>query len=324
MTKIAEITEEQKSKAPEWVDKWVKIGLSTDPIDFEEAKKWAFEVYKIAGMEPPLTVIKVDSPLQAAFSGAYSYLLLSEQGSSGKPAWEPVWASLCEPLWGSVGKSVKAALDDPVWDSVCNSVWTPLDKAVWKRVGDAVWDSVWDSIRNYDCGFVGESLAEPLRSFANKIALDGLYNHGVNQFFCPFPAYTTYVRDVLGWQGQDDDLLKIETFEMLCKTCGWTWWHEKILVISDRPKHILLDTEGRLHSEDNHSILYRDGWGLCHWHGTGIPSKWVLDKKPAVKELLSIGDIEQRRAGFEMIGLVSRIREPVSTLRIIWMNLTQG
>ena len=77
-------------------------------------------------------------------------------------------------------------------------------------------------------------------------------------------------------------ILSIERFEIeevLIKNCGWVWWHENVLVISDRPSVINRDEQGRLHCETGPSIAYRDGWQLHHWHGTSIPREWIDDRK---------------------------------------------
>src|SRR3990167_5452529 len=78
--------------------------------------------------------------------------------------------------------------------------------------------------------------------------------------------------------------------------------YQNILVISDRPKAINRDVNGRLHCETGASIAYRDGWSLYHWHGISIPSEWVTGKKPTAKEALTYKNIEQRRAAAEIVG----------------------
>ena len=39
--KIDSLTPEQEARIPEIREQWIKIGLCTDPVDFEEAKIWA-------------------------------------------------------------------------------------------------------------------------------------------------------------------------------------------------------------------------------------------------------------------------------------------
>jgi hypothetical protein len=90
--------------------------------------------------------------------------------------------------------------------------------------------------------------------------------------------------------------------EVLTKSCGWVWWHENVLAISDRPHTLRRDEAGRLHCENGPSIAYRDGWALHHWHGTAIPAEWVTGKKPSAQEALTWSNVEQRRAACEIVG----------------------
>ena len=60
--------------------------------------------------------------------------------------------------------------------------------------------------------------------------------------------------------------------EDLATSCGWAWWHENVLAISDRPSEIHRDTEGRLHNPSGPSIVYRDGWALHHVNGVAVPA----------------------------------------------------
>ncbi len=113
-------------------------------------------------------------------------------------------------------------------------------------------------------------------------------------------AYVSFFRDKMGWK--DPILEKFEIDEALCKSCGWVWWHENVLAISDRPEIIKRDEQGRLHCENGPSMLYRDGWALYHWHGVTIPSEWVTGDPPSAKEALTWANVEQRRAACEICG----------------------
>jgi len=62
---INKLTEAQRAKFPEFVEKWLKIGLSTEPIDFEKAKKAVRLAYKCGGLEPPTEIIYCASPMDA-------------------------------------------------------------------------------------------------------------------------------------------------------------------------------------------------------------------------------------------------------------------
>ena len=156
------------------------------------------------------------------------------------------------------------------------------------QVGAQVWDHV------------GAQVGDQLKNAA--------FNSMSTQFEAGFAGYITFLRDVCGWT--DPSLEKFEVFETLVKNCGWTWWHENVLAISDRPTIINRDDQGRLHCETGPSIAYRDGWGLHHWHGTAIPAEWITDRSKLTPSIaLKCENVEQRRAACEILGWVNILRD---------------
>lgn len=63
--KLENLTPQQESLLDVYKDKWLEIGLCTDPIDFEETKKAVNECYECAGLTPPTDIYKCDSPESA-------------------------------------------------------------------------------------------------------------------------------------------------------------------------------------------------------------------------------------------------------------------
>ena len=61
--KIESITPEQEARFPEWVAKWRAIGNSTEPADFERAKKAAHALYKSTESKIPEIINKAFSEL---------------------------------------------------------------------------------------------------------------------------------------------------------------------------------------------------------------------------------------------------------------------
>ena len=94
---IEKLTPEQEALLPVYRDKWLKIGLSCEPLDPEKAKAAAILAYKKAGLEPPRIFVCCQSP----FSGVIAATILKR---------------------ASVGDSVGASVRDSVWDSVWASV----------------------------------------------------------------------------------------------------------------------------------------------------------------------------------------------------------
>jgi hypothetical protein len=58
------LTASQESKLKVYREKWLKIGLCTDPIDFELAKKAVCSAYKCAGLEKPKQFYYAASPVE--------------------------------------------------------------------------------------------------------------------------------------------------------------------------------------------------------------------------------------------------------------------
>ena len=122
-------------------------------------------------------------------------------------------------------------------------------------------------------------------------------------------SWVSFLRDVCELEIKSEILEKFKVNESLVQSCGWTWWHENVLAISDRPAEIHRDQEGRLHAEKGASIVYRDGWSLYHWHGVSIPKEWVTGMPPSAKDALTWSNIEQRRAACEIVGWASILQQ---------------
>lgn len=63
---ITSLTPEQEAMMPEWADKWIKIGCSTEQSsdkDFEESFQAVVELFSLSGFTSPTKFIVVDSPM---------------------------------------------------------------------------------------------------------------------------------------------------------------------------------------------------------------------------------------------------------------------
>jgi hypothetical protein len=118
---------------------------------------------------------------------------------------------------------------------------------------------------------------------------------------------------VCGWT--NPSLEKFAVTETLVRSCGWTWWHENVLAISDRPSAVHRDEQNRLHCETGPAIAYRDGWSLYYWHGVSVPAEWIEQRAtldPA--RVLTAENVEQRAAGAAIIGwpkMVTKLKRKI-------------
>ena len=263
--KIDNITPEQTARFAEWAKKWIDIGLSTEPADFDTAHLAALKTYKLCNLDRPMVVLRMGSPYSATVGGTLAWSMLRQR------------------------------------DQVRDQVFDQVSDQVRNQVRNQVSGQVFDQVRNQVFGQVSDQVRNQVR--------EGLYNYYGGQLWgAGFCAYVSFFRDVMGWQ--DSILERFEIEEDLARSCGWVWWHENVLAISDRPYVINRDEAGRLHCETGPSIAYRDGWSLYYWHGVSIPSEWVERKSElTAKTALTWENVEQRRAGCELIGWANVLKE---------------
>ena len=194
--KITKITKAQVDRFPEWTQKYIELGLSTEPADFEAATAAALKAYALCNLDKPMVVLRLGSPYAATLGGCIAWAMLREMQ---KPK-----------VWSQVGSQVRSQV-----------------------------------------GY-------------------GMNNDRGGAFWASWIAYVAFIRDVLGW---DDPVLDRFTIdEQLAHSCGWVWWHENVLSISDRPNVIHRDDQGRLHCADGPAIAYRDGWAIHALHGVVVPA----------------------------------------------------
>jgi hypothetical protein len=136
MEKIEKLTEEQIARFPEFVQKWLDIGLSTAPADRKLAEQGIRAAYRAAKLDPPQFIIWLQSPYQLYF---------------GKPAFEAMASSAGEKVWDQVRAQVGDQVLDQVWDQVGAQVWAQVREQVGAQVREQVWDQVreqvWDQVR---------------------------------------------------------------------------------------------------------------------------------------------------------------------------------
>jgi hypothetical protein len=109
---LTKLTSEQISAMPEYRDRWIKIGLSTEPAEREVCEQAIRMMYRSAKLAEPRKIVWCGSPLSQGLTRA---IILDKK--------------LIKDIGASVRDSVRASVRASVWDSV------------WDSVGDSVGDS---------------------------------------------------------------------------------------------------------------------------------------------------------------------------------------
>ena len=61
MNEITSISPERIARFNEWSEKWINVGLSTEPANFEAANKAALQAYKLYNLNKPQIILNMSS-----------------------------------------------------------------------------------------------------------------------------------------------------------------------------------------------------------------------------------------------------------------------
>jgi hypothetical protein len=150
MTKrIDTLTEEQQSRFKEWAQKWIQIGLSTEPADFDAASEAALKAYALCNLKKPVVILRMGSPYAATIGGALAWSMLKDL--KFPQVRDQVRAQVRAQVWAQVGAQVRAQVRDQVRAQVGDQVWAQVGDQVRDQVrdqvGDQVGDQVWAQVR---------------------------------------------------------------------------------------------------------------------------------------------------------------------------------
>ena len=210
-------------------------------------------------------------------------------------------------------RPVRAQVKDQIWHQLKNrgreQDLEQLRNQLGKQVSKQIWGQVIYELS--DQFWVPVVYSQQFRDQLSDLAMDALLD--VNwSLFCgsgdaDCAALYSFFTDIVWLDDPVSEPFRI--YETLANTCGFVWFNENFLVISDRPEEIHRDAQGRLHNNAGPSISFRDGWCQFHWHGVAIPGEWVTGKPPSAAEALTWENMEQRRVACEMLGWKNILNE---------------
>ena len=79
------LTEEHKRQIPEWNERWKKVALSCEEIDFAKTAQSVGAMYVAAKLPPPTHIVRANSAIEGAIIHAWAwayYSLIEEAGIS--------------------------------------------------------------------------------------------------------------------------------------------------------------------------------------------------------------------------------------------------
>jgi len=255
------LTPEQEALLPQVRDEWIGYGLSTEPADRAEAEAGVAQAYREAGLEPPLIVLWLDSPLAGAFGQGMLRQVWDQVRAQVWALRDQVVDQVRDQVGNQVWAQVWAQVGDQVRDQVVDQVWAQVWDQVWDQVGDQVRDQVWDQVGAQVVDQVRDQVRAQIRDWYSGVCF------GQHETWLSFHA----CMHALGI----DTAGRLEGHYRVAASAGWWWPLQGAVVLTERPTALHRDGQGRLHSETGAAVVYPDGYGVHAWHGTRVPADLI-------------------------------------------------
>jgi hypothetical protein len=327
---LTKLTPEQEAQIPAIRDEFLRIGLSTEPADFDAAEQAARDAYAVAGLPAPELFIRLASPMEGAIGAVIlkgTRIGESVRAQVRAQVWDQVRAQVWDQVRAQVGDQVGAQVWDQVldqvgdqvraqvWDQVGDQVRAQVRAQVWDQVGAQVWDQVWDQVGDQVGAQVWDQVGDQVRAQVRAQVGDQVRAQVWDQvgdqvraqvgaaFYSQHEAgwlsWASYFHRVCNLPGAE----KIEPLARIAANCGWVWFFAGAVIITDRPRILRRDDQNRLHCEDGPALEYRDGFAIHAWHGTRVPAEWVEDRASLTAKIaLTWPNVDQRAAACEILG----------------------
>lgn len=339
MSPIRELTAAQEQKLEAYRDKWLKIGLSTEPVNKEDAERALKDVYSVANLKEPM-ILWARSPKECLYMGIFFKMTMKESVLV-RQVREQVWNQVRFQVWIQIGYQIKDQVENQIWSQVRNQVrnqvgrqvrdqvWSQVENQVgnqvmeqvgnqvWKQVGNQVWyqvkNQVWRQVEDQVGNQINTQTDEQIKTIMRDLNNNGLC---FGQHDADFLSVFEFLKDECGLEMCN----KLEPMMRLAKNCNWFIPFEGLAILSEKPIQSNLDAEGRLHAEGRMAIEYADGFGLYLWHGTDIP-KYMGEIKPELWKsewIITEKNAEVRRSLIQGIGYAKIARDLKAKSVNVW------
>jgi hypothetical protein len=295
---------------------WVQIVVARGPVDRVAAEAGMRSAYRAAGLEPPETVIWLDSPLAGAVAAARLTGLDIDAVARGQ-VWDQVTAAFeaqgqrLTP--GGAERPVRSWIGPLVWSEVRVEVEAQLGRQLWRLIWEQTGQEVWRQLPERMRTQVVAGVVQELDSRFGWRPADRLRQQAMatGQPETAWCATIDGLRRVLPHVHGPERLTGLLEAVRLA---GWWWPFERAVIMTERPLTLHLDDQGRLHRPDGPAFAYPDGFALHAWHGLRVPA-WLVDQLPRlrVEDIQAQANAELRRVMLEYYGFDRYLRDAGAT-----------
>jgi hypothetical protein len=283
------LSPEQTLLLKECQEKWLRIALSTEPIDHEKAREAVKQAYQVNGFTEPKIYV-----LGSPFAGMQKIAEFSDDLEAlGKGLNQEIhrhneWSFACQ---AEVSEYISAQITQPL--SHLSLLFRPLGRDLEETLlyrpksehppyqFPQPGDSEESMLYQYD-RFMQAVCAMPRGLFYNTISTGSLADS-----YCRWD----FGFSILGWEHSAE---KWAASSALLENGGWIIPFEKICVVCDRPSKLFADDLNRLHAVGEPAIAFRDGYRIYVHHGELLgndlteltPQDYSDDLKPLLRQAI--------------------------------------
>ena len=309
--RIERLTPEQEAMLPVTRDKWLTIGLSTEPGDHAVAEQAIRDAYHVAGLEPPSLVLWLSSPLHGAVAGA---MLASEpkkfaqvRAQVGDQVGAQVRAQVGDQVWDQVGAQVGAQVRDQVWDQV----WDQVGDQVWDQVGAQVRDQVGAQVRAQVRDQVWDQVWAQVGAQVRAQVGAQVYRAGYGLHDAAWLSFYEFFLSQCGLEA----CAKLLPLMQLAQHSGWWWSFKSVCIATEKPSALHCDEQGRLHNDTGPALDYGGTWGIWAFHGVRVPAMVIEHPEDiTAPQVLAERNAEVARVMLDRMGIERFCRDADSTV----------
>jgi hypothetical protein len=248
----------QQDHLPEYRAKWQGLARSTKPIDRQAARNAINQLYARLGYAPP-TIEFCQSPkaivplvIAALKSSLPPHLEWLIDSHTPEQRVDHIYRTLGQPLAPAV-EHLRHTLEQVIDRQLGWSVQMELETQLGEPLRESPFTAqLWEQLLAIDYHLRPQTSAV----LTPETWLDSL---SVQDF-----------AQSIGCQLPDSWRL----FQNIVEHCGWLVPYESICWVCDRPRHLSLDAQGRLHGEGITALEFADGFGLYAYQGLRLPDRY--------------------------------------------------
>jgi len=268
-------------------DHWLKVNMSTDPVDHTKVEEALTTVYELCGFSKPNSFIWYDSPVEAAYDKSVTN---NESAIKFKDdLWDELWDVFLNNLSidaeAQISADLLSTLHEAMWEDNYNKVETSVNAKVLNELLETSAQPVKEFMKEWWTFFFGGTFGSTF-----------------------WVGYYDVCRQV-GVKFDSKINALLDAFIILANS-GYYFPFQDTVICCEKPVEIHKNGQFQLHNETGPSILYKDGFSLWDYHGVSVPREVIEDPSFVnVKTIMAESNSEIRRVMYEIMGWDKFIEE---------------